>query len=242
MSICVRPVLESELILLLVALFQNTVSENEELRARLSEVERELSVWKLAFKAEEDEKISLQKNVSKLERNISSLKVIIATFMSLHELRSSFLPVWILILIWLQDDTPLVLCLIDGDGNIFAQDLIMSGQMGGRQAAMLLTQGLTNYMDAELDPGLSGRGQVWLTVHCNKNGLLETLMNNDICTAEQFEAFFLGFNQASPLFSIVDVGHGKEAADSKIREYLRVFTRYPQTSRVFFGGRVSFLY
>ncbi|KAJ3475177.1 hypothetical protein NLI96_g12010 [Meripilus lineatus] len=46
----------------------------------------------------------------------------------------------------------------------------------------------------------------------------------------------MGFNQASPLFSFVDVGIGKERADEKIKECLRVFTRFPQTVRVFFGG------
>lgn len=99
-----------------------------------------------------------------------------------------------------------------------------------------------------------GRGEIWLTIYCNKKGLTEALTSTNVCTAEQFEQFVMGFNQAAPLFSIVDVGVGKEAADSKIKgaeailspdtlaradiatECLRVFTRFPQTSRVFFGG------
>ena len=36
-------------------------------------------------------------------------------------------------------------------------------------------------------------------------------------SADQFEQFVMGFNQAAPLFSFVDVGIGKEAADSKIK-------------------------
>ncbi|KAH7915789.1 hypothetical protein BJ138DRAFT_1132371 [Hygrophoropsis aurantiaca] len=188
-------------------LFRKIVADNEELHKRVDELERELSVWKIGFKATEDEKSSLQKNIARLERSMGSLK----------------------------DDNPLLLCLIDGDGNIFSQDLITSGQVGGRQAAMLLTKGFTDYMATE-SIGSSGRGQVWLTVYCNKNGLQETLVNNKICSAEEFEAFVIGFNQASPLFSIVDVGGGKEAADAKIKECLRVFTRFPQMSRVFFGG------
>ncbi|OBZ80082.1 hypothetical protein A0H81_01170 [Grifola frondosa] len=99
-------------------------------------------------------------------------------------------------------------------------------------------KGLTDHL-ASIDPtdiATPSRGQVWLTIYCNKSGLLDTLISNQVCTAEEFEAFVLGFNQASPLFSIVDVGNGKEAADSKIKECLRVFTRFPQTSRVFFGG------
>ncbi|KAG1750024.1 uncharacterized protein EDB91DRAFT_1110990 [Suillus paluster] len=179
------------------SLFRLTLTDNETLRLRVDELERELSVWKLAFKAAEDERCNLQKNMLKLEKNIGSL----------------------------TDDNPLLLCV----------DLLASGHTGGRQAAMLLTKGLTDYM-VDIDAGSSGRGQVWLTVYCNKTGLMDTLVNNGICSSAEFESFVLGFNSASPLFSIVDVGGGKEAADAKIKECLRVFTRFPQTSRVFFGG------
>ncbi|KAF8843945.1 hypothetical protein BDN67DRAFT_944155 [Paxillus ammoniavirescens] len=189
------------------AIFHQTLSENTFLRDRVNELEQELSVWKLAFKTAETEKNDLQKSLLKLEKSIGSMK----------------------------DDNPLFLCLIDGDGNIFSQELLTLGHTGGRQAAMLLTKGLTDYM-VETDAESSGRGQVWLTVYCNKSGLMDTLVNNDICTVGDFEAFVLGFNQSSPLFSIVDVGSGKEAADAKIKECLRIFTRFPQTSRVFFGG------
>ncbi|KAH9946643.1 hypothetical protein B0H21DRAFT_778993 [Amylocystis lapponica] len=187
-----------------------TAARNADLEARVEELEREVSVWKAAFKNSDEEKKALSKNVLKLERNIGALR----------------------------EDNPLILCLIDGDGNIFSQDLITLGQVGGRQAAMLLTKGLTDHL-ASIDPSdaaTPGRGQVWLTIYCNKSGLLETLLGNNVCTTEQFDAFVIGFNQASPLFAIVDVGSGKEAADSKIKECLRVFTRFPQTSRVFFGG------
>ncbi|OBZ79299.1 hypothetical protein A0H81_00772 [Grifola frondosa] len=190
-------------------LFRKTAAENAELKARVEELERELSVWKSALKAADEEKTMLSRTALRLERNMGSLR----------------------------EDNPLILCLIDGDGNIFSSDLITMGQ-AGRQAAMLLTKGLTDHL-ASIDPAdvsTPSRGQVWLTIYCNKSGLLDTLINNEICTAEEFEAFVLGFNQASPLFSIVDAGSGKEAADSKIKECLRVFTRFPQTSRVFFGG------
>ncbi|KAH9849783.1 hypothetical protein C2E23DRAFT_736548 [Lenzites betulinus] len=192
------------------ALFEKTFSKNAELEARAEELERELSVWKEAFKTADGDRKVLNKTVLRLERSIGALK----------------------------EDNPLILCLIDGDGNIFSADLIKQGQAGGRQAAMLLTKGLTDHL-ASIDPteaSAPGRGQVWLTIYCNKSGLVETLLANAMCTVEEFEAFVLGFNQSSPLFSIVDVGNGKEAADSKIKECLRVFTRFPQTAKVFFGG------
>ncbi|TFY69774.1 hypothetical protein EVJ58_g230 [Rhodofomes roseus] len=184
------------------ALFRRTATRNVELGTRVEELERELSVWKGAFKSADEEKKTLLKTVTRLERNIGSLK----------------------------EDNPLVLCLIDGDGNIFAQDLLRLGLAGGRQAAALLTKGLMDHLE-NIDSPDAGRGQLWLTIYCNKAGLLDTLAQNNVCDADNFEAFVMGFNQASPLFSMVDVGSGKEAADAKIKGH-----RFPQTSKVFFGG------
>lgn len=41
----------------------------------MKELERELNVWKIAHKAADDDKNTLKKNVSRLERSIGSLKV-----------------------------------------------------------------------------------------------------------------------------------------------------------------------
>ncbi|KAI0094919.1 hypothetical protein BDY19DRAFT_982245 [Irpex rosettiformis] len=187
---------------------KKTANTNKDLEIRVENLERELSVWKLALKAADHDKEVLRKEVSRLQRNIGSF----------------------------TEDNPLILCLIDGDGNLFAPYLIAEGKAGGRHAAMRLTEGINNHMASVDNGGSSGRGQIWLTIYCNKKGLSETLTSNNVCTAEKFDEFFMGFNQAAPLFSFVDVGVGKEAADSKIKECLRVFTRFPQTSKVFFGG------
>ncbi|KAJ7786351.1 hypothetical protein B0H16DRAFT_28332 [Mycena metata] len=190
------------------AIFKRTTDENELLRLRVIELERELGVWKLGFTKADEDNATLKGSNAQLESILGSLK----------------------------NDNPLLLCLIDGDGHIFKKELITQGRSGGRQAAMLLTKGLTDYTARATDTPQMSRAQVWLTVFCNKTGLIDTLVNQDICTKEQFKEFCFGFNQAAPLFSILDVGPGKESADSKIKEYLRVFTRFPQTSFVFFGG------
>jgi hypothetical protein len=54
-------------------------------------------------------------------------------------------------------------------------------------------------------------------MYCNKAGLSETLISRNLCSREEFEAFIIGFNQSAPLFSVVDVGNGKEAADAKVK-------------------------
>ena len=51
------------------------MKKNAELEARVVELERELNVWKLAFATNDQEKNTLQKQVTKLERHIGSLKV-----------------------------------------------------------------------------------------------------------------------------------------------------------------------
>lgn len=188
-------------------LFNEIVIENEQLHSRVQELEREVSVWKQGYINAENQTDSLQKDVAHLQRMIESLK----------------------------EDNPLILALVDGDGNIFSEDLLRQGQAGGRNAALMLTKGLTEHT-ATVDARISGRARVWLTVYCNKQGLSDTLIANDVCTSEQFEAFSLGLSQAAPLFSIIDVGPGKEAADAKIKEHLRLFTRFPQTFLVYFGG------
>ena len=58
--------------------------------------------------------------------------------------------------------------------------------------------------------------QIWFTTYCNLTGLRGTFINYR-CIVEQYDAFIEGFNKAAPLFSIVDVGSSKEAADTKLK-------------------------
>lgn len=107
--------------------------------------------------------------------------------------------------------------MLDGDDNIFTDTLLRQGQQGGRQAAQQITKGIAEYLSSE-DIQVFGRGlSFWVTVYFNKTGLLNALTGNDICTPEQFEAFCVGFSQASPRFLMIDVGYGKDAVEFKIR-------------------------
>jgi hypothetical protein len=53
---------------------------------------------------------------------------------------------------------------------------------------------------------------------------------------QEFRAFVQGFNVNQPLFNFVDVGHGKERADNKLRETLRSFIDNPTCKHIIFGG------
>ena len=108
-----------------------------------------------------------------------------------------------------QDRDSIGLALIDGDGCIFTPEYWKQGKEGGRQAAAVLHQTLS----AE-----AGRLPYLHTViYFNRKGLGDTLCANGVCSRAEFEDFVIGFNQSAHLFTMIDVGQRKEAADAKIR-------------------------
>ena len=113
-----------------------------------------------------------------------------------------------------------MLCLIDGDGNIFSPELVSAGHNGGAQAALLLNRGIMEHIKT-LEGPATKHLQIWLTIYCNLNGLRDTFMNHHHCSVEEYDAFIEGFNKAAPLFSIIDVGSSKEAADTKLKGWFR---------------------
>ena len=61
---------------------------------------------------------------------------------------------------------------------------------------------------------------VSIYVFLHKHGLVKTLLaNNLLSVSERFKVdeFFTGFNQAGSRYIMVDVGPGKEVADSKLK-------------------------
>lgn len=134
-----------------------------------------------------------------------------------------------------------MLCVIDGDGNIFQDYLLTQSIEGGREAARILTSQISAYIQQQQSPIppstiLSNRPTLWVSIFFNRKGLQNTLVKHKVCSAEQFDAFLTGFSQASPMFHVVDVGFGKEAADSKIKGlfcgilYSPTFTMFAPTT------------
>ncbi|KAG8897231.1 hypothetical protein FRB99_008350, partial [Tulasnella sp. 403] len=142
-------------------------------------------------------------------------------------------------LVALQEDNPLVVCLIDGDGAVFAEELLIKGKTGGHDAAAALRELIKEQVDqgSQNNRRISSP-EIICTVYINGQGLSKTLSAdiNDVCTPQNFTDFIYGFNESTPLFTAVDVGSGKEAVDAKLRESLKLYTRLPQTRRIFFGG------
>ena len=109
-----------------------------------------------------------------------------------------------------QEDGQLAVALIDGDGYVFASHYVADGRKGGQAVASIL--------DKELTAALGRRIPILVVVYLSRAMLSEVMAYNNMLGKEpNLDQFIIGFNQASPLFSIVDVGPGKEAADSKIK-------------------------
>jgi hypothetical protein len=80
---------------------------------------------------------------------------------------------------------------------------------GGREAASILRQHIASHY--------GGHADILVHIFFNREGLGSTVKKYLGITSAVFSAFISGFNTASPLMSMLDVGAGKEAADAKIR-------------------------
>ncbi|KAH7384175.1 hypothetical protein DE146DRAFT_217595 [Phaeosphaeria sp. MPI-PUGE-AT-0046c] len=132
-------------------------------------------------------------------------------------------------------DNPFIMVLIDGDGMIFNGEYIQEGETGGRRAASQLHAEVQNYMQSQCEDVPLG-ARIVCRVYANVRGLGDVLVRNG--TIEElsiFEDFVRGFSRGKTLFDFVDVGAGKDRADEKIIESLKLFSQDYHCRRILFG-------
>ncbi|KAK5711186.1 hypothetical protein LTR17_018534 [Elasticomyces elasticus] len=128
------------------------------------------------------------------------------------------------------------LAVIDGDGAIFQDFLLAQGKDGGADCAHHLHTELRNHLRAIYPDSNVADWSILVHVVLNVQGLGHKLQQCGIITnSNELVAFGRAFSLAQPLFSFIDVGGGKERADHKIREMLRLFLPNAQCKHVFFG-------
>ncbi|KAK4950230.1 hypothetical protein LTR10_011209 [Elasticomyces elasticus] len=135
-----------------------------------------------------------------------------------------------------QDRNPFVLVLIDGDGYIFADDLLTDREDGGRQAATRLHEAVKrNLRTAGLD-----NCRVMVRVYANLAGLSKALSRPALKLAgaekRSLGPFVAEFNRSNDMFDFVDAGEKKENADAKVRAMFRQFVDNPQCKHIYFAG------
>jgi hypothetical protein len=118
--------------------------------------------------------------------------------------------------------------LIDGDGMIvsicsliagytnilqFNENLIRQGIEGGKQAANLLRNSVLEHCSE-----LTDEIEIMAKVCANVIGLTKAMRRDgSLENPDDLRDFTLGFTQGKASFDFIDVGHGKERADSKIK-------------------------
>ncbi len=174
---------------------------------RVRSLETDLSVFKRACFTAEAEKRRLAEEIialkEKLETTEATNKVISMIRCLFSNIDAST-----------QNGPKRIVCLIDGDGAIFAPELILKKQEGGRLAAQQLSESI-HYHNPSAQPC-----HLWTFIFFNKRGLMETFARAGgefRGVREALDEFVLAFNQSSERFMMVDVGSGKEAADAKIK-------------------------
>lgn len=122
------------------------------------------------------------------------------------------------------------------DPSQFDNYLYAQGKDGGAEAASLLHAGLKTQLSQLYPEAHVSDWNIVVNVVLNAQGLGTKLQACGIIdNPNELSAFGRAFGLAHPLFNFIDVGNGKERADHKIRETLRLFLPMPQCKHIFFG-------
>ena len=115
--------------------------------------------------------------------------------------------------------------------NLFLSD----GEKGGRQAAWLLKDAIKKWA-SQFQPDLPSDYRIVVRIYANVRGLADVLVRAGIIeNIYQFEDFTRGFTRSHTLFDFVDVGSGKDRADAKIIDGLKLTLLDYHCRQILFG-------
>ncbi|KAI9828803.1 MAG: hypothetical protein M1832_001908 [Thelocarpon impressellum] len=135
----------------------------------------------------------------------------------------------------IMDSNPFILVLIDGDGMIFQDHLLQNGEQGGKEASGLLASAIRDYVEREVED-LGSDYKIVARIYANTKGLADTCFRAGIVDKpSKVEEFARGFTQSKHLFDFIDVGSGKERADSKVSEILKLHLFDCHCRQILFG-------
>ncbi|KAM7183215.1 hypothetical protein V8F20_012701, partial [Naviculisporaceae sp. PSN 640] len=131
-----------------------------------------------------------------------------------------------------QNSNPFACVLVDGDGAVFNEQFIARGEEGGKEAGDMLYHGLKKRLQADQELCDLGITNIMVQVYLNVEGMGRALHNAGLLgtglpadAVRQLTQFGRGFNRAQMLFSFIDVGREKEAADHKIRSLFELMEK-----------------
>merc|ERR1712093_542822 len=130
---------------------------------------------------------------------------------------------------------PYVVVLVDGDGSKFLDGLLQDPVSGATKAAQRLKQEIKDYLK---DTPLGAVDlPILVRVFANLNDLARSLrLSNIIESADDRRTFAEQFTNSRAEFDFINVGRGKENADSKMRKMFKHFLKNFQCKKIFFAG------
>ncbi|KAF1814882.1 hypothetical protein P152DRAFT_236851 [Eremomyces bilateralis CBS 781.70] len=138
----------------------------------------------------------------------------------------------------LRDRDPFVLILLDGDGIVFADELLAEGEDGGRKAAGLFESQIRDFLEQSPNPNLSSipHARIVCRLYVSMKSFSEVCYRAGLASRPEIvEQFFRGFTKSKLLFDSIDVGHGKDRADEKIRENFKLNLFDPHCRQIILG-------
>ena len=129
---------------------------------------------------------------------------------------------------------PFVYSLIDGNGYLFHDDLLVSGKRGGVEAADRLLTEIKSHIHSFED---SKNWSIMVDYYADVKGLLVKCAKLGIAIEEEVvREFAYGFTQAQPLFDFLDIGRGKDTPHRKIHGLFHIFANNVHCKHIIFGG------
>ncbi|KUJ17501.1 uncharacterized protein LY89DRAFT_781698 [Mollisia scopiformis] len=116
-----------------------------------------------------------------------------------------------------------VLVLVDADADIylFRDGLLAQGGQGGQFAAEELIAKVREYLATFESFKDAAKIPIMVKAYANFSGLAQACMRDKkVVSMEAMMEFWCGFTRRFPLVDFINVGPGKEEADSKLREVL----------------------
>ncbi|KAF4126406.1 Zinc finger protein, partial [Geosmithia morbida] len=112
-----------------------------------------------------------------------------------------------------KNRNPYITVLIDGDGLIFQDQYVRQGVEGGKRAAYALRAAVADQC------GIMAQDmEISAKIIANLGGLSKAMVRDGVIdSVTDLRGFSQGFSQAMASFDFIDVGWGKERADTKIK-------------------------
>ncbi|GAB7328681.1 hypothetical protein MBLNU13_g00605t1 [Cladosporium sp. NU13] len=133
----------------------------------------------------------------------------------------------------LMNGNPFIVLVVDGNNFLFNDAFIRDGEEGGRRAAVVFKDEVTEWVSKSVKPSPSDF-KVLIKVYADFEGLAGTFTRGGIIkNLSTFKEFARGFN-FDTLFELIDIGGGD--VNNRILDHFKLFLHDYHCHQVVFGG------